>query len=313
LKKYRTDCPYCTTLRPLASHLHELALACEFLGNSATYSIADSKRTVRTETISDWLKLASQLEEVKVDAWRFEHDLFCGTAADRVSSDSVHFTFYSTALTRFIFVTSALEEIYRFVDGRYRAFADANQIPEKSRPRSSSIKAAVLIDSFHPNELPLHFKHCGENYKGVFVRYLKDHQIELTGMQYAMEAGPAYALHFVRNLRNHVAHGVFPLIANPDYSWGIDFDREDLIQLLNQSCRMAAMYGQMLIRKFNSGFLSDEYQYCEYMEGPEFEYFLAHCNVDYINNLHIQQSFSLAGAFDYASRPWEKNTDFFPI
>lgn len=310
MKQYRTDYPYCTTLRPLASHLHELALACEFLGNAATYSDADSKRTVRTETIGDWLKLASQLEEVKVNAWRFEQDLFyCGTVADRVSSDSTHFTLYSTALTRFIFVTSALEEIYRFVDGRYKEYADANQIPEKFRPRSNSIKAAILIDSFLPNAWPLHFKHCVENYKRIFSRYLNDHQIELTGMQYALEAAPAYALHLVRNLRNHVAHGVFPLINNPDYSWGVDFDRDDLIELLNQSCRMIAIYGQMLIGRFNSGFLSAEYQSCEDAEGPEFEYFLGHCNIDYINNLHVQQSFSFASAFDYVLRPWEKNTE----
>lgn len=123
--KLRTDCPYCSTLRTLDDHLHELGLACEYLGNDARYSDIDTRRTVRTQTIGDWLKLASQLEEVKVDTWRFKSDSgYCGRIADRVSSDSAHYTKYSTALTRFLFVSSALEEAYRFVDHRYVEMAD---------------------------------------------------------------------------------------------------------------------------------------------------------------------------------------------
>src|SRR5690606_13571342 len=100
------------------------------------------------------------------------------------------------------------------------------------------------------------------------------HAVELSGMQYAVQSKPAYALHQIRNLRNHIAHGVFPLIPNPDYDWGID--RVDIVQLLNQSCRLSAMYVQMLIYKFNTGFRSDEYNYCENsaFENPEYESFL---------------------------------------
>ncbi len=305
--KYKTDCPCCNTLRPLSSHLHELALVCDYLSNTAPYSDSDSERVVRTETIGDWLKLASQLEEVKVDTWRFEQDpLYCGNVADKISSDSAHFTIYSTALTRFIFVTSALEETYRFVDHHYPPFADAKKLPEKSRPRSSSIKAAALVDSLPQSAWPSNLDHSAMNYKVIFDRYLEDHQKELSGMQYADEGGPAYALHLVRNLRNHVAHGVFPLLPNPDYAYGVDIDREDLVQLLNQSCRMSAMYVQMLIRKYNTGFASDEYLYCIDEDGPEFEYFLTHCTVDYINNLHVQQEFSLTTAFAYGSSSQEE-------
>jgi len=305
--KLRTNCPYCSQLRPLEAHLHELGLVCEYLGNDAPCADIDSQRTVRTKTIGDWLKLASQLDEVKVDAWRFENDAgYCGTFADRVSSNSTHFTLYSTALTRFLFVSSALEETYRFVDHHYVKLADKFNIPPKVRPRTSSIRAASLVDLMPSEASPLHLQHRADQYRLLFARYLKDHQLEMSGLQYSDEAKLGYSLHLVRNLRNHIAHGVFPLLPNPDYDWGTDFDRDELIVLLGQSCRLAAMYMQMLLHQFNTGFMSDEYSYCEDGDGPEFDYLLEHCTVGYIASLHIKQNFSIAGAFDYAGRPWEE-------
>lgn len=302
--RYITNCNHCSELRPLTTHLHELALVCEYLDNSVPYSDGNSQRNVTTTTISDWLKLASQLEAVKVDAWRFESDFFyCGEAADRVTSDSTHFSLYSTALTRFIFVASALEETYRFVDRYYKPFADDQQIPEKSRSRSSSIKAAALIDAISQDLWPKHLIHLTQNYRLFFGQYRKNHKSELGGMQFADEKKPAYALHLVRNLRNHIAHGVFPLIPNPDYSWGADRDCNDLLQLLNHSCRISALYIQMLMQRFNLGFASQEYQSFADAYGPEYERFLTHCNVGYIGILHLNGEFSLADALDWTSDP----------
>lgn len=300
-------CTYCEQLRPLSLHLHELGLMCGYLGNSVLYVDGDSKRDVKTATISNWLKLASQLEAVKVDAWKFEQDpLYCGTSADRVTSDSEHLSLYATALTRFIFVTSALEEIYRFVDRYYEALVDAETIAEKSKPRSCGIKAALLVDAIPEESWPAHLAHLAQNLKSIFERYQLHHQGDLSGMQFADELKPAYALHLVRNLRNHVAHGIFPLIPNPDCSWGENVHRDDLLQLLGHSCRLSALYIQMLMERFNTGFLSDEYMFCKDADGPEFEWFTAHCNELYIRNLHLQGDFSLSSAFDYESRPWEK-------
>lgn len=301
-------CAYCGELRPLSLHLHELGLACEYLGNTVVYVDGESKRDVRSTTVADWLKLASQLEVVKVDAWKFEHDSFCcGTVAHRVSSDSEHYSIYATALTRFIFVTSALEETYRFVDGHFKAFADANAIPEKSRPRSCSIKAALLVDAIPEKKWPMHLAHLVQNFRSLFERYRLTQNGELSGMQFTDVRKPSYAMHLVRNLRNHVAHGVFPLIPNPDYTWGDEIDHRALLQLLKHACRLSALYIQMLMERFNTGFLSSGYKYCEGDTDPEFEYFIANCNADYILRLHLRGSFSLSGAFDYGTRPWEKN------
>ncbi len=88
--KPATNCPICSQIRPLAEHLNEAAEFCMYLGNSADYSDGESTRTVRTEAIGDWLKLAARLEKVEINAWTFGDDsaLYCGTAADRVDSDS---------------------------------------------------------------------------------------------------------------------------------------------------------------------------------------------------------------------------------
>ncbi len=296
----KSSCLYCANLRPLGLHLQELALLCEYLGNSEPSPDGKSYRVARTQTISDWLKLTAQLDEVKVNSWMFEYDAFyCGDAADRVSSDSVHFSLYATALTRFVFVTHALEETYRFVEKHYKPLAAYKCIPESKRPKRNSLKASELIDSI-PNEFyPEYLEHYAINYKLLLTRYLQTHSSELSGMSLANEALPSYALHLVRNIRNHVAHGIFPLIPNPDYILNSDFDRNYLLQLLNASCRISALYIQALLGKYNSGFCSDEYQAIEGAIGPEYEYFLANCNIEYLRILHLNSTFSLVDGFNY--------------
>lgn len=304
--KLKIDCPYCSRMRTPDMHLHELGLACEYLDNTAQYKGSENQRIVRTKTIGEWLKLAGQLEEVKVDSWRFEKDSgFCEVLADRVSSDSKHFTLYSTALTRFLFVMNALEETYRFVEHYYPDVASSEDIPERMRPKSVAIRAAYLVDRLTVNSLPIHLVHRAEQYQRLFSEYLSNYKLELSGMQYALEAMPGFCLHLIRNLRNHVAHGIFPLVPNPDYTWGSDFNRDELIVLLGHSCRLAALYVQALLANYNQGFKSEEYLQCNGASGPEFEYFLQNCTPTYLRNLHMQQAFSLASAFDYESEPWE--------
>jgi hypothetical protein len=307
VKRYRTDCPHCSQLRPLSEHLYELGLICSYLGNLATYTNVDSSRLIETRTIGSWLKLAAELESVEVDAWKFEtNDHVCEPSVDRVNSDSKHFTLYSTALTRFMFVSSALEEAYRLVDHRYEAIVDRIAIPPGKRARTSGLRAAALVDEVPESLLPTHFQHRASNYARVFYRYRMHYAAGLTGLPDDVASRQSQALHLVRNLRNHIAHGVFPLIDNPEYEHATDDLREDLVQLLNQSCRMSAMFIQMLLARFNDGFRSSEYrQMFDLVEEPEFEYFIANCTVGYLRHLHIRQRFTAHGAFDYQVRPWE--------
>lgn len=295
-------CPSCKELRPLSTHLYELAEFCSYLANSVEYIDGDLKREMSSTVIGDWLKLASQLEKVKVNTWKFADDaaLYCGTVADQVDSDSSHFTAYATALTKFIFVMNALEETYRFVAGNYERLADAQGISDDKRLRKASMKAAALVDSISKQTFPKHFDHMVANYVSIFNRYCKKYKTELSGLQGTSPQASSLGLHLVRNLRNHVSHGVFPLIDNPEY-WGEEGERENLIQLLLHSCRLGALFMQILIGKYNYGFKSYEYHQIEGAYGSEFDYFIANCTNEYIGKLHIEGGFSFNRAFNYGS------------
>ena len=212
---------------------------------------------MNSTVIGDWLKLASQLEKVEVNTWKFSDDspFYCETVADKLNSDSSHFTAYSTALTKFIFVSNALEESYRFVD----ILADAKNMPSLKKFKKASMRVAALVDSLPKQTFLKHFDHLVGNYIPIFNRYKEKYQAELSGLDGITPLATSYGLHFVRNLRNHVAHGVFPLIDNPEYFWGEEGEREHLIQLLLHSFRLSALFMQILIGKFNDGFKSDEH------------------------------------------------------
>jgi hypothetical protein len=72
---------------------------------------------IKTETIGDWLRLASQLKTVEIDTWKFEpsagNAFYCEPAAENIDAHAEHYTIHATALTRFMFVCSGLEEAYR--------------------------------------------------------------------------------------------------------------------------------------------------------------------------------------------------------
>ena len=59
-------CPICSNFRDLPSHLYELSEFCRFLDNRNEYERHDVKRMVETKVVSDWLKLAAELEVVKI-------------------------------------------------------------------------------------------------------------------------------------------------------------------------------------------------------------------------------------------------------
>ncbi len=142
-------CEICSEVRGLSEHLTELGLAAEHLGNKSTYASEHSTVTIRTEVIGDWVRLAAQLEKVEVNSWKFEYNdaaLYCGTAADRITAHSEHYTAHATALTRFMFVCNGLKEAYRFIDHLYLPFSEKKRIGKASRKRTSSLRASELID-----------------------------------------------------------------------------------------------------------------------------------------------------------------------
>ncbi|WP_430433615.1 hypothetical protein [Methyloversatilis sp.] len=291
-------CPICSKTRRLSEHLIEVGLAANYLGNTSTYVSEHGTATIRTETIGDWLKLAAQLEKVEVNTWKFESSdagFYCGTAADNIDAHSEHYTSHATALTRFVFVCNGFEEAYRFIDHLYAPLAAANGVAKKDLKRTTSMRAIALLDDLFeragPRSTPQDFEHHCGNFISLFNRYKVEHNASVAGIEAGAEKLPTFALQLVRNLRNHVAHGTFPL--GPPADYGGYEDSEELILMLRHACRVAALYIQIIFRSFSPGFESYDYNVAKRARGKEFARFIGKCTLDYVLNLHLQSDFAL--------------------
>lgn len=155
-----TKCPICSKNRDLQSHLFELSELCRYLGNTAKFTKNGYTRIVNTSVIGDWLKLACHLKKVDMEWWRFRDemsDMYCPSDIDEEASDDEHFTEYSTALTRFMYVTNAMEEAYRFIDNKYLALDSVINTPDNKRFKESSMRAIVVINQIPKESLPSTF------------------------------------------------------------------------------------------------------------------------------------------------------------
>ena len=290
-------CNICSEVRGLSEHLTELGLAADYLGNTSTYVSEHGTTIIRTETIGNWVRLAAQLKTVEVDAWKFNSDDagYCGTVADNITAHSKHYTAHATALTRFMFVCNGLEEAYRFIDHLYSPFSDRRGVGKGQRKRTSSLRAVELLDDLFDRNgatvQPRDFAHLCGVFTQLFDDYKREHSAALSGVEPGAEQQPTYALQLVRNLRNHVAHGTFPL--GPPADYGGYEDSEQLIQLLNHACRVSALYMQVIFRGYSPGFGSYEFNAMLDANGEEFERFTENCTLEYVKNLHSKNSFAL--------------------
>lgn len=291
-------CPICSGTRRVSEHLIEVGLAADYLGNKSTYASEHGDVTILTETIGDWLRLAAQLEKVEVNTWKFESSdawLYCETVADNIDAHSEHYTAHATALTRFIFVCNGLEEAYRFIDHLYGFLSVQKDVPKKSLKRTCSMRALALLDDLFeregPSAAPRDFEHHCGNFISLFGRYKAAHDAALTGIDAGAERLPSYALQLVRNLRNHVAHGTFPL--GPPADFGGHEDSKELILLLRHACRVAALYTQIILRWFSPGFESYEHNAMRDAPGKEFDRFTEKCTLKYVLDLHLKSDFAL--------------------
>lgn len=290
-------CPICAAARGLSEHLTEVAFAAQFLGNTSTYESEHGTVKVSTETIGDWLRLASQLKTVEIDAWKHEPTagdaFYCEPVADNIDAHSQHYTNHATA----VFVCNGLEETYRFIDHLYEPLSIRKGIAKKDRKRTSSMRAVALLDDLFDREgaaaSPRDFEHHCGNFIGLFNRYKVEHNVSVGGIEGGAEKFPTFALQLVRNLRNHVAHGTFPL--GPPADYGGYEDSEELILMLRHACRVAALYIQIIFRWFSPGFESYDYNAAKRARGKEFARFIGKCTLDYVLDLHLQSDFALHG------------------
>jgi len=291
-------CSICSVARVLSEHLIEVGLAASYLGNNSTYTSEHGTATIQTKTIGDWLQLAAQLENVEVNTWKFESSdapLYCETWADNIDDHSKHYTKHATALTRFIFVCNALEEAYRFIDHLYSPMAARKGIAKGRLKKTSSLRAVVLLDDLVERigaaAIPRSFEHHCGNFIRLFNRYKAEHSASVGGIDAGAEKLPTYALQLVRNLRNHVAHGTFPL--GPPQDYGGYEDSEELVLMLRHACRVSALYTQIILRWFSTGFESWDYNSIRNAHSKGFENFLEKCTLEYILDLHLKSDFAL--------------------
>ena len=284
-----SKCKICSTHRALDSHLFELSEFCRFLNNYATYEANQRSRIVKTETIGSWLRLAAELEKVNIDSWKFDDGLgsmYCEPIADENDSNSKHYSNYTTDLTRFLYVSFALEETYRFFVSKYK-HAKVDYIKKLREP---SLQAAVLLSKSKNLELPQDFKHICDNLKTAFYLFDKDFQLNLTGIK--ENEMNVFGLHLVRNIRNYVAHGVLPIAENPDY-FHCSEPSTKVSRLLLLATRTAAVYIQLFLYESSHGFTSvivnqienDEYEFDRH-------YFKENCTKRLLLNLHKENNFT---------------------
>lgn len=296
----KNTCDICAGLRDRSLHLHELAAFCDYLDNRRVTYVRKKgdlipDQEARTAVIAGWLRLASQIERVDLDTYQFqEAHIYCEPVDEQLRSDAEHHSLIATPLTRFIFLCNALEETYRFVSPTYEKRFDsrvAEGVKEEYH-RSRSMQATLILDEGQHLSVPYGYQHLTEN-------LLKVSQIYLGQFGGTFDVGgrvigdQSYGLQLVRNVRNHVAHGVFPLLENPEYSMNDDhLARRNTINLLNQCTRIGAIGIQLMLAIDNDGFHSILYgEHCDDFDYGT--YFSENMNREYLVNLHRSQDFGL--------------------
>lgn len=305
-------CPICGLFRELPLHLHELAIYCELLNDEkAVYKLAKGNveecGTAKTASIGKWLRLASQLESVEMNTFRYEEaHFYCEPVADELNSNAKHDSSIATQITRFMFISNALEEAYRLSSHIYEKEYSKLSISKNrlERQRSYSTQSAWLLDEvFTSLNMPENYFHkvdglidISKHYRDIFK---VGFDMDLTETKTASRG-----FSVVRNLRNHIAHAVFPIVENPEFTWEFDDPKikKLVLTLLLRASRLAAMNIQVILGFSCKEFKSDSYAY--FSEDPdtgeEFKE-IFNCG-EYLNHLHIEQSFGLNESSHWAWR-----------
>jgi hypothetical protein len=251
----------------------------------------------RTNNVSKWLRLASQIDSVKMNMFRYEQaHQYCEPVAEELYSNANHYSSIVTPLTRFVFVANALEETYRFASPSYEEKFSFYKVsnPRLERKRDYSMQAAWLLEeTLSETDAPTHYRHKVD----ILLRLTKLYQSNFNVKFYTdleCVGGISYGLSLVRDIRNQIAHAEFPIIDDPEYTheFSEPSNKRLIIQLLELASRIAAMNIQMLLRVTNDGFNSDGYHYL--CSDPDYgDRLESLCTTSYLDRLHIEQEFGL--------------------
>lgn len=311
MKTQKPVCQICGSFRELTLHLHELGKFCELLSNEKAVFKSVKKEIVecgvaKTQSIAKWLRLASQLESVDMNTFRYEEaHFYCEPVADELNSNANHDSSLATQITRFLFISNALEEAYRLSSQVYEQqfFKLKKTSKNIERKRSYSTQSAWLLDEvFVSRELPEYYSHKVDGLTEVSKIYKDIFKVNFD-IDLEKDNHKSIGFSLVRNIRNHIAHAVFPIIDNPEFTWEFDDPRTKrlVLTLLSRASRLAAMNIQIII-----GFVCDEFNSDDYIYLSEDldvgDIFSETCTLRYANNLHIEQGFGLNESSQWAWR-----------
>jgi hypothetical protein len=287
-------CSICESLLPLDEHLEELALFCIFVGEVNDYDFKDEKVSVSINKVGEWLKLAADLKSVEISPGGFTsvNDFYCETRMEVLDEDSRNYSQLSLKLTKYIFAAQAFENMQKFLNGI--------AIERGAKKRSHTLRCEELFDTLNNNQLPVDFHHHATNFTNRFESYREHYKPSFNNELKLNHQSNAYAHCLLRNLRNYVSHGSFPL----EYGLGGNdvFVIKKLSSLLTTAIRLYGIYIQAGISNFCRGMTSDLYESrkerCEedinddYDEG-ECVYFLENFNLQLARKLHYPLDFSV--------------------
>lgn len=251
-------CSLCNKLSKIDDHLYELSIACEYYTSS---------RFSNFSNISEWLKLSAYLDEVQITPEKYAGSdlIWCQPAAESYKAERIHYSKYSTALTRFLYVSNALEETYRFASTYY---TPSPKEIKNNREFNDSKKSVLLFEKTQTINLPEDFYHHCENLFLKFEKYKKEYNPKISFIKEYEKDHQCHGLHIVRNLRNYIAHGTIPINLVPDYNGSAEMWHV-LHGLLISATRVTALYIQSFLLQYGDSFDMESYLF-----RVDYEYYL---------------------------------------
>lgn len=244
----KNNCPICSSLSDLSNHAHELYFVTSFF-------IGVKSNKIRA--IGEWLRLSSMLQKVEISPWKHDRPrmFICEPAGAALDSEEKYYSLYATELTRFFYTMNALEETYRLVAENYK---DNLNKKNKKRIRDNSIKSLILFEHMESQYIPKYMPHINDNLRISFEKYCHRYEKELINTLEYSSHHKCYGLNLVRNLRNHLAHGVIPININPDYNSTFE-EWFELYHLLRKATRVTLLYIQAFLSKYGTIFDTEIY------------------------------------------------------
>lgn len=153
-----------------------------------------------------------------------------------------------------------------------------------------------MIDSIPHDNIPLNFKHYANNLSIKYHRYIKRINSELNNTLSLNDKDIGYSHCILRNIRNFVSHGSFPLQYGTSY-----MDEKlagEIVDLLMAAIRMICLFIQTTVLNFCDKMESSLYD--EYLESAEEKphenksiYFITNFNINLSKNLHYKNKYNI--------------------